>query len=91
MAHSVSARKRIRQNATRRARNRWRVRNMRTAVKAFRDRLAKGTIDEAREALRVAGSQIDKTAQKGVIHKNAAARAKSRMNAALVKRESEEG
>ena len=87
MAHSVSASKRIRQNATRRARNRWRVKSMRDAVKAFQDRLAKGTVDEARDALRTAGSLIDKTAQYGVIHKNAAARTKSRLNAALVKRE----
>ena len=54
---------------------------------AFRDRLAKGTVDEARDALRTAGSLIDKTAQYGVIHKNTAARTKSRLNAALVKRE----
>lgn len=89
MAHSVSARKRIRQNATRRARNRWRVKSMREAVKAFRDRLAKGSVEEAREALKTAGSLIDKTAQKGVIHKNTAARTKSRLNAALVRRETQ--
>lgn len=87
MAHSVSARKRIRQNASRRALNRWRKSGMRDALKDFRDRIAKGTVDEAREAMHKAGALLDKTAQKGAIHKNAAARTKSRMHSALAKRE----
>ena len=47
MAHSISARKRVRQNLVARARNRWRLRIMREAVKAFRDKVAHGTVDEA--------------------------------------------
>lgn len=83
MAHSLSARKRIRQNLKRRARNRWRLRIMRQAIKTFRDKLAHGTIEEATEAFRVCARIIDRTAAKGVIHKNQAARRKSRMSAAL--------
>lgn len=83
MAHSLSARKRLRQNVKRRALNRWRLRAMRLAVKEFRSKLVHGTVDEATEAFRACSKIVDRTAQKGVIHKNQAARRKSRMSAAL--------
>ncbi|MBL9032023.1 MAG: 30S ribosomal protein S20 [Phycisphaerae bacterium] len=83
MAHSLSARKRVRQNATLRARNRWRLRTMREAIKTFREKLAHGTLAEATDAMRTCARIVDRTAQKGVIHKNQAARRKSRMSAAL--------
>jgi small subunit ribosomal protein S20 len=83
MAHSVSARKRIRQNESHRARNRWRLRTMRTAIKDFNEKIQHGSAAEAAEALKVAGKVIDKTASKGVIHKNQAARRKSRLAARL--------
>ena len=83
MAHSISARKRVRQNEAARARNRWRLRTMREAIKAFRDKLAHGTMDEANAAMRECAKVVDKTAGKGVIHKRQAARRKSRMSAAL--------
>ncbi|HYE02751.1 MAG TPA: 30S ribosomal protein S20 [Phycisphaerales bacterium] len=83
MAHSTSARKRIRQNAKHNARNRWRKAGMRTAIKGYLDKLAHGTPDEAAEALRTAVSVIDRTASKGVIHRNQADRRKSRLSAKL--------
>lgn len=83
MAHSKSAQKRIRQNATSRSRNRWRLRSMREAIKAFQVAIAKGTPEEAVSAFRTASKMIDKTAQKGVIHRNQASRRKSRMSAHL--------
>lgn len=83
MAHSVSARKRIRQNESHRARNRWRLRTMRSAIKDFNEKMQHGSVDEAAEALKAAGRAIDKTASKGVIHKNQAARRKSRLAARL--------
>ena len=83
MAHSKSAKKRIRQNITHRARNRWRLRTMREAIKQFDQALSAGTVDEASEAYRACSRIIDKTAQKGVIHKNQAARRKSRLSAQL--------
>jgi len=79
MASTLSAKKRIRQNATRRARNRWRLRRMRVAIKAFQTAVASGDAGQAAEAAREAGKIIDRTAQKGVIHRNQAARRKSRM------------
>lgn len=83
MAHSLSAKKRIRQNITRRARNRWRLRAMREAIKRFDGAVASGSPDEAKAAYRDAVSVIDKTAQKGPIHRNQANRRKSRLNARL--------
>jgi small subunit ribosomal protein S20 len=88
MAHSLSAQKRVRQNAAARARNRWRLRAMREAVKAFRDKLAHGSVDEATAAFRACSKVVDRTAAKGVIHKNQASRRKSRMSAALKSKKS---
>ncbi|MFG0305554.1 MAG: 30S ribosomal protein S20 [Phycisphaerales bacterium JB040] len=85
MAHSNSAKKRIRQNESRRAKNRWRIRAMRDAIKTFNQKLAEGNLDEAKAAYVVASKVVDKTASKGPIHKRQAARRKSRMNAALKK------
>lgn len=83
MANSLSAKKRIRQNIAVRARNRWRVRAMREAITDFNNKIAHGTNDEAKAAYRTAASLVDKTAQKGPIHRNQAARRKSRMNTRL--------
>ncbi len=83
MAHSLSAKKRVRQNAERRAISRWRLRTMREAVKGFLTALATGTNEEAKTAFLKASAIVDKSAQKGVIHRNQAARRKSRMNARL--------
>ncbi|GIW73688.1 MAG: 30S ribosomal protein S20 [Phycisphaerales bacterium] len=83
MAHSVSARKRIRQNLRHRARNRWRLKTMRQAIKDFNQKLAHGTLEEAKAAFIAAQKVLDRTAAKGVIHPNQAARRKSRLNARL--------
>ena len=56
---------------------------MRAAIKDFRLKLAADDLDEAKASLRACCSVIDKTAQKGVIHRNQAARRKSRLNSAL--------
>jgi len=83
MAHSLSARKRVRQNLQARAGNRWRLRTMREALKDFREQMLHGTPAKAAESFKKAAKIIDRTASKGVIHKNQAARRKSRMVAAL--------
>lgn len=83
MAHSLSAKKRIRQNESANARNRWRKSEMREARKEVLEKIAHGSIDEAKAAFKKAAQLIDKTASKGVIHKNTAARLKSRLNARL--------
>jgi small subunit ribosomal protein S20 len=86
MAHSLSAQKRIRQNLKRAARNRWRMKRLREAIKDFRDKVLHASLADATASFRKAARVIDRTAQKGVIHKNAAARRKSRMSALLVAR-----
>lgn len=83
MAHSNSAKKRVRQNIKRRALNRWRTRSMRLALKDFADKIANGTNEEATTSFRAASKIVDRSAQAGVIHRNQAARRKSRMNARL--------
>lgn len=83
MAHSLSARKRVRQNINRRALNRWRLRHMRSAIKDFNEKLLHGTRADATEAFKVCIKTIDRSAQRGVLHRNQAARRKSRLNARL--------
>jgi small subunit ribosomal protein S20 len=56
---------------------------MRTEIKRFRSLVENGKVDEAREILPAVYSVIDRTAQKGVIHRNTAARYKSRLAAQL--------
>ncbi len=83
MAHSLSAKKRVRQNAQRRAISRWRLRTMREAIKEFNTAMAGTDNAAAKAAFQKASSIVDRSAQKGVIHRNQAARRKSRMNARL--------
>ena len=76
MANIKSQIKRNRQNEKRRLRNRSTRSELRTRAKAAE--AAAGSENEA-EMLRLAIKRIDKAAAKGVIHKNAAARHKSRL------------
>jgi small subunit ribosomal protein S20 len=79
VAQTLSAKKRIRQNAKRQARNRWRKGRIKDAVREFDEALEAGKTDVAAEKLQVAYKQLDQVAAKGTIHKNAAARWKSRL------------
>ena len=76
MANIKSQKKRILTNAKRQERNKAVRAEVKTRVKAATT--AAGTDDSA-EAQRLAVKRIDKAAQKGVMHKNAAARKKSRL------------
>ena len=79
MAHSLSAKKRIRQNVKRRGRNRWRKQQIKEAVREFDDALRDGVKAKAAEQLKVVYKKLDQVAAKGTIHKNTAARRKSRL------------
>jgi len=83
MPNIESAKKRMRQNEIRRDRNRQRRSQMRTEVKKFRQLLSEQKMDEARELLKDVYAVIDRSAQKGVIHSNTAARYKSRLTKRL--------
>ena len=78
MANIKSQIKRNRQNEKRRLRNKSARSEMRTLVKDARTATEAGR-DDAEEMLRQALKSIDKAAQKGIIHKNQAARRKSRL------------
>ena len=83
MANTKSAEKRIRQNATNRERNRAARSRLRTAVRTLRSEVAAGNKETAEQLLPETVALLDSTAQKGVIHKNAAARTKSRLSKAV--------
>ena len=77
MAHSLSAKKRIRQNERRRALNRARKRQVKDQIKSFDEALAGGDAPKTADALKVAIKKIDQIAAKGTLHKNTASRRKS--------------
>lgn len=79
MANIKSQIKRNRQNLKKRARNRLFRGAARTSVKKAREVLETGKVKDANTAVAEAISVLDRTAQKGVIHKNNAARRKSRL------------
>lgn len=79
MANNDSARKRIRTSEKRRLRNRPLRSSARTAVKKAEIAIAAGDQDVALSAVLSATRQLDRVAQKGVIHRNNAARRKSRL------------
>jgi small subunit ribosomal protein S20 len=81
VAHSLSAKKRIRQNAKRRARNRWRKTEVKDTVKAFEEACKDGKPEAIQDALRACYKELDQVAAKGTIHKNTASRKKSRLAA----------
>lgn len=85
MANTKSAKKRIRQNEKRRVRNREIISRTRTYVKLAGEAIESGDIAASEQAVDKAVSEIDRAAQKGVIHKNNAARRKSRLIARLSK------
>jgi len=79
LANTKSAIKRIKQNHKRRLRNRLFTGRARTYVKHARSTIEEGTPEDARTATLAAISALDKAAEKGIIHKNNAARRKSRL------------
>ncbi len=81
MPNHKSAEKRVRQNERRRVINKSNRGRMRSAIKNLRATLEKGSGREAVELLPKTISELDKAVQKGVLHRNAAARHKSRLTA----------
>jgi small subunit ribosomal protein S20 len=79
LANTKSAIKRIKQNHKRRLRNRLFTGRARTFVKNARSSIEEGTPADARTTTITAIRALDKAAEKGIIHKNNAARRKSRL------------
>jgi small subunit ribosomal protein S20 len=83
MPNIKSSIKRAAQNQKRRALNGSQRSALRTSVKAVETALAGGDAAAAKEALLKAIKKLDTAAGKGLIHKNAAARKKSRLTKAV--------
>ncbi len=83
LANIKSAQKRAKQAEKNRKHNASRRTRMRTLIKKVRAAIAAGEQKQAAEALQAATSIIDRFAGKGLIHKNTAARYKSRLSAQI--------
>ena len=80
MANTAQSKKRARQAEIHRQRNTGYRAMFRTTLKKVLSAITAGNKDEATTAYNAAVSVIDKTTNKGLIHKNKAARYKSRLN-----------
>jgi small subunit ribosomal protein S20 len=85
MAHSLSAKKRVRQKAKRRLINRARKSEVKTVIKSLEAAVGSGSKKTAAEQYKIVVRKLDKVAAKGTIHKNRAARLKSRLARKLAK------
>ena len=83
MAHSLSAKKRVRQNEKRRARNRARKADIRGEIKTYTAAITAGDVAKAEQELNKVVVLLDRTAARNTIHKNAAARKRSRLTKRL--------
>jgi small subunit ribosomal protein S20 len=88
VASHASALKAHRQNVVRRERNRQLRSRLRGALKAIRAAVDKNEFDAVKDQLKEAVSLVDRMASKGIIHKNAAARYKSRLSSRVAKKAS---
>lgn len=79
MAHSLSAKKRIRQNVKHRAINRWRKRDYRGMIKDFHETILHGSVEDAEKQLTAIYKKLDQVAATSTLHKNTASRYKSRL------------
>ena len=79
MPHSRSAKKRHRQSVQRREKNRSVKHELKTRVRKVVESVKAGKLDEAQSEMRVAAQKLDRAAAHKIIHRNAAARTKSRM------------
>jgi len=84
MPHSASAKKRNRQNLRNRERNRKAKSELKSHVRKALSAIEAGDATQAREALRTVASSADKAAASKKIHRNKAARIKSRLSARML-------
>lgn len=80
MPNSESAKKRLRQNETRRLRNKANRSSVRTQIKKVRSAVEAGDLQQAEAELRLASIKLDKAGSAKLIHPNKAARHKSRLS-----------
>ena len=80
LANTAQARKRVRQSEKSRTRNAAQKSNFRTSIKKVLKSLSDKNKDQSNANFKEAMSVMDKLVMKGLIHKNKAARQKSRLN-----------
>ena len=85
MPNSPSAAKRLRQTKIRQARNKAAKTAVRTQIKKVLTAATAGDVETAEKEYRLAAKKLDKAGAKGLIHKNAAGRHKSRLQRAIKK------
>ena len=83
MPNTKSAQKRLRQNIARRQRNRSAKRAVRTQCRKVRDACQAGDIETAEKEFCLAAKRLDRAGARNIIHRNAAARTKSRLSARI--------
>ncbi|MEX0960417.1 MAG: 30S ribosomal protein S20 [Burkholderiales bacterium] len=83
MANIASAKKRARQSEQQRQHNTALRSELRTMVKQVRKSIAAGDKQAATDRFRASQGRIDSIADKRIVHKNTAARTKSRLSAAI--------
>lgn len=79
MPHSVSAKKRVRQNEKRRLHNKERKTRLKTEAKKLLTTLEGGQVDTAQTQLQLLSKLYDKAAKTRLVHPNKASRVKSKM------------
>jgi small subunit ribosomal protein S20 len=79
VAHSLSAKKRVRQSAKARVRNRARRSIVKTQIKRYEETLSNGNVEAAQEQFTQLTRKLDKISTTSTMHKNTASRLKSRM------------
>ena len=79
MVQSLQSKKRVKQNAKRRAINRSRRSQVKTQIKHFEAALSNGDVEAASEQYRLIVKKLDKIAATSTMHKRTAARKKSRL------------
>ena len=79
MPNTKAAKKSVRASQPRRLRNKARKSLVKTNIKATEGLIAAGDLGAAEQAASVAVQSLDNAAEKGIIHKNNAARRKSRL------------
>jgi small subunit ribosomal protein S20 len=77
--NSESAKKRVRQNAKRQSLNKWRKRRIKDSTRSFTEALQAQDVNKAEDAFRTTCGLLDRIACTSTMHRNTAARRKSRL------------
>jgi len=85
MPNTKSAKKRLRQNQTRRDHNRAVKSQVRTHIRKVRTAVDDGNVEQSESEFRVAAKKLDQAGAHGILHANKAARIKSRLSKAIKK------